>query len=324
MKAFILLILSCWCLSCVEQKQVESLFLSAQSQNQDSLPTVGLKILGTVQDAGRPHIGCSKPCCAEENLPEEKQHVVSLAVWDLEENRTFVLEATPDIAIQLDALSEQLENSTFQLPDGIFLTHAHIGHYSGLMYLGKEALGAKRLAVYAMPRMTEFLSRNGPWDQLVAQENIALRPLEADKELLLSKRLSITPFLVPHRDEYSETVGFLVRGPQKTALFIPDINKWEIWDRSIIALIAEVDIALIDGSFYDGNELPHRDMAEIPHPFVVESMALFDALPVEEKNKIYFIHLNHTNPLLNTESDSYQLVRDKGYHVARQGEIVPL
>jgi len=28
---------------------------------------------------------------------------------------------------------------------GIFLTHRHIGHYAGLMYLGKEVIGAKDL-----------------------------------------------------------------------------------------------------------------------------------------------------------------------------------
>ena len=290
----------------------------------DSVPVIGLKILGIVQDAGRPHIGCSKNCCTDENLPEEKQHVVALGIWDREENRSFLIEATPDIAIQLSDLSRQISPASFKLPDGIFLTHAHIGHYSGLMYLGKEALGVKRLAVYAMPRMTDFLTKNGPWGQLVTQENIMLRSLEADKELLLSRQLSITPFLVPHRDEYSETVGFLIRGPQKTVLFIPDINKWEIWDRSIVALLAEVDIAYIDGSFYDGEELPHREMSEIPHPFVIESLALFDTLPDTEKNKIHFIHLNHTNPLLNNDSEVYRAVEAKGYHIAEQGTVVPL
>lgn len=324
MKAIFWLTLCCCFLSCVEKKQRGSEDLTIQPQTSDSLPAVGLKVLGIVQDAGRPHIGCRKACCAEINLPDEKQHVVALGLWDQGENRTFLLEATPDIATQLLHLSNQNGKSDFRLPDGIFLTHAHIGHYSGLMYLGKEALGAKRLAVYAMPRMTEFLSANGPWDQLISQENITLKPLQADQEIVLSKRLSITPFLVPHRDEYSETVGFLIRGPQKSVLFIPDINKWELWDRSIVALIAAVDLAYIDGSFYDGNELPHRDMADIPHPFIVESMAMFDALPKEEKNKIYFIHLNHTNPLLDADSEIYQAVKAKGYHIAIQGEVIAL
>ena len=324
MRVFCWLILYCCFFSCAEKKTEVQLVRSEQPSLLNSIPTVGLKILGTVQDAGRPHIGCQKKCCALENLPEEKQDVVSLGIWDIEDNRSFLLEATPDISTQLNGLAEVFGNSVFQLPDGIFLTHAHIGHYSGLMYLGKEALGAKRLAVYAMPRMMEYLGSNGPWDQLVSQENIALRALEAEKELLLSKQLSITPFLVPHRDEYSETVGFMIRGPHKSLLFIPDINKWEIWDRSIVALLKEVDYAYIDGSFYNGDELPHRDMADIPHPFIIESMALFDPLPESERNKVHFIHLNHTNPLLDTSSKEYKFVRAKGYHIARKGEIVAL
>ena len=323
-RSFFGLILFCCFLSCEERDKSVSVLQENHPEQSDSMPLVGLKILGTVQDAGRPHIGCQKECCSVENLPEEKQYVVSIGLWDRNENRTFLIEATPDIAEQLRGLSEPFDSLSFGLPDGIFLTHAHIGHYSGLMYLGKEALGAKRQAIYAMPRMMDFLSSNGPWDQLVAQENITLKTIAADRELVLSKQLSITPFLVPHRDEYSETVGFLIRGPQKTVLFIPDINKWDVWDRSIVALLAEVDLAYIDGSFYDGNELPNRDMDEIPHPFIVESMALFDALPEQEKTKIRFIHLNHTNPLLDVESDMYKKVEKKGYGVARQGEMIAL
>lgn len=324
MKDFRWIFLLCCLISCAEKKQDAPQEIRPGLLDRDTLPQVGLRVLGIVQDAGRPHIGCRKHCCAPENLPDEKQHVVSLGFWDLEEKRTFLLEATPDIAVQLDLLYDRQYTEGFELPDGVFLTHAHIGHYSGLMFLGREALGAKRTAVYAMPRMHEFLSGNGPWSQLVNLENIVLRPLVADKELVLSKQLSITPFLVPHRDEYSETVGFLIRGPQKKVLFIPDINKWVFWDRSIVAILAEVDMAFLDGSFYDGAELPHRDMSEIPHPFIVESMGLFDSLPKAEKNKVHFIHLNHTNPLLDEGSEIYQEVQAKGYNIAKQGQVIAL
>eukprot|EP00957_Ditylum_brightwellii_P156501 11911053-Ditylum_brightwellii.AAC.1 len=67
---------------------------------------------------------------------------------------------------------------TKKTPDGIFLTHAHIGHYTGLMYLGREALGAVDVPVYAMPRMRSFLKNNGPWSQLVSLGNINIQNLE--------------------------------------------------------------------------------------------------------------------------------------------------
>jgi len=134
----------------------------------------------------------------------------------------------------------------------------------------------------------------------------------------------VTPLLVPHRDEFSETVGFMILGPSHSALFIPDIDKWELWDRNIIDEIRNVDYALIDATFFDGDELPGRDMSEIPHPLVVESMALFEELPAVERDKIWFIHMNHSNPLLDPNSDAYQQVIDAGYHVAREGVRLPL
>ena len=126
-----------------------------------------------------------------------------------------------------------------ETPDGIFLTHAHIGHYTGLMYLGKEAMNSSNVPVYAMPRMKTFLEENGPWSQLAKAQNIALQEMQADSSISLTANLTVTPILVPHRDEFSETVGYIISGPAKKALFIPDIDKWEKWDLDIIQMIAQ-------------------------------------------------------------------------------------
>ena len=192
------------------------------------------------------------------------------------------------------------------------------------MYLGKEALGAKNLPIYAMPRMKSYLETNGPWSQLVSQNNIFLSRLKKDSSVILSSNFSITPFTVPHRDEYSETVGYKIKGPNKTALFIPDINKWSIWEKRIIDEIAMVDYAFIDATFYDGNEINTRKISEIPHPFVIESMELFKGLPASEKSKIYFIHFNHTNPLLNPQSKQSKNVIKQGFKIARFGQVINL
>jgi pyrroloquinoline quinone biosynthesis protein B len=203
--------------------------------------------------------------------------------------------------------------------DGIFLTHAHIGHYTGLMYLSREAIGADSVPVFAMPRMQNFLQSNGPWSQLVELSNIELHSIENEDNLRLSDQLVVVPFLVPHRDEYSETVGYKIIGPNKTALFIPDINKWSLWEKSIVEEIAKVDFAFLDATFYDSNEVK-RDMAEIPHPFVVETMQLFENADIREKRKITFIHFNHTNPLLDLNSPESELVLEKGFNIATFGE----
>jgi pyrroloquinoline quinone biosynthesis protein B len=186
------------------------------------------------------------------------------------------------------------------------------------MFLGHEAMGASGVPVYAMPRMKDYLAGNGPWSQLVNYRNIILKALQNEETEELGA-LKVTPFLVPHRDEYSETVGYRIDGPSKSAIFIPDINKWADWQTDLSSLVKTVDYALIDATFFADGELPGRDMSKIPHPFVVESMETLATLPVTERNKVWFIHLNHTNPLLNAESQESKLVRSKGFNIAVEG-----
>jgi len=283
-----------------------------------------LIILGTAQDAGYPQIGCEKDCCKNLIANNEKgAQVTCLGVVDYDNDQIWMLEASPDFKNQCAQLSAHLAPD-FKLPDGIFLTHGHIGHYTGLMYLGRESIGADQVPVYTMPKMADYLSTNGPWSQLVQLENIALKQLSSDSTIHLSDQVSITPIEVPHRGEYTETVGFKIKGENKTALFIPDIDKWHLWDRDINSEIAAVDYAFLDATFYKNGEVGNRDMSLIPHPFVEESMALFDSLHASERNKIHFIHFNHTNPLLRENSSAQTEVLDKGYRLAQDGMTMAL
>lgn len=279
-------------------------------------------VLGIAQDAGYPQIACGKKCCRSIwHDPSKRKSVSSLGVVD--QGKTYLIDATPDIKDQLENL-KTVAHTTQAIPEAIFLTHAHMGHYTGLMQLGREALGGDKVDVYTMPRMHKYLSNNGPWDQLVSLENIKLNRLKADSTIALSNTLSITPFKVPHRDEYSETVGYKIIGSNTSVLFIPDIDKWHMWDRDIKAEILKVDYALLDGTFFANGEIIGRDMSSIPHPFIEESMTVFKDLPNEEKNKIYFIHLNHTNPLLNLHSAEAKTFKNSEFRLAQEGQIIPL
>ncbi len=289
--------------------------LATNKNNQDPF----LVILGTLQDGGSPHIGCEKECCKK---IDSNKKVVSLGLVDKASKKQFIVEASPDITSQIKILNEFSGNKNSV--DGILLSHAHIGHYSGLMYLGKEAKNASNIPVYAMPRMKSFLEKNGPWSQLVNLKNIEIKELFDKKEMTLTNRISVIPYQVPHRDEYSETIGFKIIGPNKTALFIPDIDKWEKWEMKIVEMIKEVDYAFIDGTFWDPAEVNNRNITEIPHPLVKESMLKFSQLPSTEKNKIWFIHLNHTNPLLNLTTNEYKDLVKKGFHVAAIKQVFPL
>ena len=291
----------------------------------NTVPDQFISILGIAQDAGYPQAGCQKSCCADFYKGNtSKKLITSLALVDRQSQEYWLFEASPDIGAQLNKVQQYIDSNRSQLPAGIFISHAHIGHYAGLMQLGREAMGASNIPVYVMPRMDSFIRNNGPWSQLVSLGNIRLQQLTADSSQLIGRTLSIRPIRVPHRDEFSETVGFIIEGKKKKVLFIPDIDKWEKWDRDISRLIREVDIALIDGTFYQDGELPGRNMSEIPHPFVAESMQRFSSLPSEEKAKILFIHFNHTNPLLKMKSAEKEQVKKAGFGVAEEGMIIAL
>lgn len=278
-------------------------------------------ILGIAQDGGVPHAGCKKRCCKDAwKKLSKRKFATSVAIVDPKTNQRWIIDATPDFKDQLMLIDQTfpVENSGADI-DGVFLTHGHAGHFTGLLQLGKEILDAKGVPVFAMPKMQKFITQNKPWKNLVERGNIKIRDLRNGQKVVLSNRISILPVLVPHRDEHTETVGFIINGPSKRVLFIPDIDKWELLDENIETKIAEADFAFLDGTFFDQKELPHRDISEIPHPFIKDSMKRFRRLPLKEKKKIFFIHLNHTNPALTAKSIARKSIIGEGFRLAFDG-----
>jgi pyrroloquinoline quinone biosynthesis protein B len=286
-------------------------------------------VLGVAQDAGIPQAGShAHPAWQDTAL---QRHAACLGLVDPVSGRRWLFEATPDLRPQLHALDQIATRSASQpsdtMLDGIFLTHAHIGHYTGLMFLGHESMGARRIPVHAMPRMASYLRHNGPWDQLVRYENITVRELQANRPVDLTTSLRVTPLPVPHRQEYSEVVGYRIDGPRQRVLFLPDIDSWNGLDSLGIAIedwIASVDVAFLDGTFFDNGEIPGRDMSGFPHPFIAYSMQRFESLPATEKAKIHFIHFNHTNPVARPGSAEGRRVEAAGFHLAREGDRIDL
>lgn len=273
-------------------------------------------ILGAGQDAGAPQIGNGQDK-GPRLLPS------SIAVIDRAEGKRYLFDATPALTEQL-AMLDAIEPPGEGLGlDGVFLTHAHIGHYLGLAWLGREAAGAQGVPVYAMPRMSAFLRGNGPWSQLVALGNIDIRSIVELQREWTQDDLWISAYLAPHRDEYSETVGFGITYHQSSALYLPDIDRWENWDEfgglSLIEHVNAHRYVFIDATFWDDNELPGRDMSEIPHPRVTSTMDMLQHLPAEQRAKVRFIHYNHTNPIRDPASPQSQEVLRRGFGVAREG-----
>ena len=314
----ILLISVVFLFSCNSQK--EEAPISEKNSMEEEIPqTPYVMVLGVAQDAGYPQMNCKKECCAAAWNNSALQKTTScLSIIDPTTNEQWIIDATPNIKKQLQLLKSKTGTEKI---DGVLLTHAHMGHYTGLMHFGREVMGTNGIPVFAMPKMAIFLEENGPWSQLVKLENISLQKLKSDSTINLNENIKIKPFLVPHRDEFSETVGYEITINNKSLVFIPDIDKWEKWETDIVQLIQKVDYAFLDATFYKNGELK-RDMSEIPHPFVEESMDLFSELSDADKQKVHFIHFNHTNPLLIEESSAQKEVFEKGFNLAKEGQVI--
>ena len=249
--------------------------------------------------------------------------MAALAVADLVDRKLFLVDATPDIRPQVDAALRIFGPEPADLKGtlaGVVLTHAHIGHYTGLMFFGYESASTKGLPVYCSPRMRDFLTANGPWSQLVRLENIILKTLAAGEAVALSERITVVPLSVPHREEFSDTLGFEVRGPRKRLLYIPDIKSWEAWDRPVADEVGRTDVALLDGTFFSPEELPGRDVSAIGHPPIRESMKTLSRLSREKKAGVFFTHLNHSNPALDPAGEARKELERAGFHLAAEGQ----
>ncbi|MEQ1645661.1 MAG: MBL fold metallo-hydrolase, partial [Pyrinomonadaceae bacterium] len=251
-------------------------------------------VLGTGQDAGVPQMGCETPFCkrawSDNSL---REMVASIALVDPDSGERWIFDATPDLPEQFEILKRSIIPSSNRI-DGIFLTHAHIGHYTGLMYLGRESMNTSEVKIFAMPRMRRMLHENAPWSQLISLKNIVVEPITNKIAIPVNVRITVEPFLVPHRDEFSETVGYRIKTSSRSLIFIPDIDKWSKWQTSLADVVRANDILLLDGTFYADGEIA-RPMSEVPHPFVTETMELLKGLSAADRAKVYFIHFNHSN-----------------------------
>lgn len=298
------------------------------SEKPGQAENVLVKVIGTAQDGGIPHIGCFCSNCQRAwKKPQLSRFISSLAVFDLTENKTILVDATPDMRAQTMMIRERMKpkrTTNRYWPDGILLTHAHIGHYTGLMFYGYEALSTDRLPVYCSKRMKNFLTQNGPWSQLVDQKNILAKTISPGQRFSVTSQISILALQVPHRDEYSDTLGFQIKGPKRSLLYIPDIHNWKIWDRSVVEEVQKVDIALLDGTFFSPEELPSRNLSSIGHPFILDSMKILSDIAQSGKTQIFFTHLNHSNLALDPDGDSRKIIKKNTFFLAEDGMEFPL
>ena len=288
-----------------------------------------LEVLGVAQDAGVPQAACVSPNCeAARADPRRRAYATSLALIG-SKGESYLFEATPDIRPQLDRVMELGKergrpDAGRRYLDGIFVTHAHMGHYSGLLHLGFEAAHSQEVPLYGSPKMLAFIEGNQPWKQLVELRNLVLRPLDLDPSasVELSDGIKVSPVSVPHRDELSDTVAWRIEGPTHTVLFLPDCDPWQRWEArgfDWVSMLDGVDTLLVDATFYSEDELPGRDLSKIGHPLVTDSIELLREREQAGQLRVFFIHFNHSNPLLTPDSDARKRVEAAGFEIAERG-----
>jgi pyrroloquinoline quinone biosynthesis protein B len=272
--------------------------------------TITVFLLGMAQDGGLPQPGCQcSNCLAARANPAQRQMVVSLGVVDEAAGKSWLIDATPDFPAQYDFLAARAPVA------GIMLTHAHMGHYPGLLYLGPEAMNARAMPVHATERMLAFLRAHEPWSSLFDAGHLVARASPPGQVHALTPELRVTPIPVPHRDEQSDTVAWLVQGPQRSLFFCPDIDHWRAFDPDLRTWLQRVDIALLDGTFFSREELPTRNITLIPHPLVSHTAGQLAGTPTD----VLFIHLNHTNPLWQAGPEQ-QWLRARGFSIGTFGQ----
>lgn len=273
--------------------------------------SVSVHVLGTAQDGGYPHAGCGCPSCESARRDPSRARLVSCIGIVGESGKCLMVDATPDFSAQQAALTAAAGRTPAHV-DALILTHAHIGHYLGLALLGREAMSADAVPVHGTLSMRRFLEHNRPWSHLIERGEIecqTLRPGEA----LDFDGARIHAFLTPHRSEDTDTIGLEIVGPNKRLVYVSDAD---VFPPALAERILEADVSLIDGTFYDRDELPHREILAVRHPFVTESVKRF----ADAKGEVIFIHLNHSNALLSDEPPALP----GSFRVARDGEAFTL
>lgn len=281
-------------------------------------------LLGTAQDGGLPHAGCSCVQCARARREPRFQRFPASAGIVSGDGR-LLIDATSAFAAQTHLLRElsggdPATGGRYGPPQTVLITHAHTGHYAGLWQLDRSVMNASGVRVAGPPRTIELLAANEPWAMMQREGFVRFEPLELDIAHALLPDVRVTLLPVPHRAEWrTDTAAVRVEGPHASVLYLPDIDQWQEWSLDVREVVESVDAAFLDGTFW---QRPLH--AGVPHPPVLETMERL-ADPVERgRARVSFIHLNHSNPIVDPESDEAVEVRRRGFSVGHEGDCVRL
>ena len=282
-------------------------------------------ILGSAQDGGVPHAGCvCANCRAARTHPELRRRPACLGIRSGDE--WLMVDATSAFEEQLHMLWARRPASAghvaerYRPPETLIVTHAHTGHYTGLWQLDKSVLAAPNVAVLAPPQTAALLRSNEPWAAMSRDGYITIEDMDWGRACEPIDGVALTPIQAPHRSEWpTDTAALLVESVQRRVLYLPDIDFWDEWDRDVVETVASVDVAILDGSFWDAPTSP-----DVPHPPIRETMDRLQSVADDGGTRIIFTHLNHSNPAVNPDSPERRELEERGFEVASDGMAIDI
>jgi pyrroloquinoline quinone biosynthesis protein B len=291
---------------------------------------VSVTILGTAQDGGIPQAGCSCQRCLDAHRDLKlRKYPVSLGILGVDGTK-HIIEITKNLSEQLVIWTPE-KNDLF-IPETVSITHLHLGHIEGIGQLGKPVMGLREVDVYLSPKNKDVFDNRSDIVLMEDEGNIRTHsknfyhPFEPKDGCGFS--LQFIP--IPHRSELGDNAAIIIKAEGKSILFMPDQDSWsDTLDyhskeniRDFLKMF-DIDEALIDGTFWNMNELPRRDISKIPHPTIQETIQLLGSKR-EGDPEISFLHLNHSNPVNDLGSEQRKVVEENGWKISEIGDVLKL
>ena len=291
---------------------------------------VSVTILGTAQDGGIPQAGCSCERCNEAHKDLKlRKYPVSLGIIGTDGSK-HIIEVTKNLSEQLMIWSTN-GNELF-IPETVSITHLHLGHVEGIGQFGKPVMASKEVDVFLSHKNKNIFDERSDIKLMIEENNIRTHAKNFNQlfEPMQGCGFSLQFISIPHRSELGDTAAIIIKGNKRNILFMPDQDSWketlEYYSKENIReflKMFDINEALIDGTFWSMEELPGRNISEIPHPTIQDSLKLLGKR-MENDPRISFLHLNHSNPVNDIGSKQRKIVEENGWRVSEIGDVLKL
>jgi pyrroloquinoline quinone biosynthesis protein B len=294
------------------------------------------KMLGTAAGGGVPQWNCACSLCvlARDSSERVTPRLQLQAIVSGDGEGWYLLNASPDLRFQIEAnpeLQPDPENGRRNTPiRGIVLTSADLDQVLGVLLLREF----QPLTLYATALVRETLEANSFFRMLERVPNqltwVEIAPGQPFQ--LGDSGVQCTPIaLAGSLPFYAREMDTGEPGQASLGLALQYEGRRIVYTPAVPEITPELkehyrgaDAVLVDGTFWSDAEL-NRTHAGTPMARAIGHVPLSGAdgtiallRDVDFQRRI-FVHINNTNPILDTESDAYRAVIEAGWEIANDG-----